>query len=626
MMSLKRAVIGLSCLSLAITATAQSSTVFSYDDGANSPVWWGYGKYESYDIAIKIQGPEFVGSEITGFTVSVPDAEIPSAAGWLSSELKTVLHDGKNVNDPDICTQPLDIVDGEMSVTFDQPYTVSEEGVYIGYSLEIPVSSSEEALKQPVSVASGNNENGLFVRSSRTSKKWKAMSAETGFVSAMKVQLHGSFSGNSAMFGPSATLRTVYGEPGNVTIQVVNYGVNEIESVNWTAVIDGKTTIGESIFDPAIPAGIGAASETNITLPVIEEAGTYSLQMTIDKVNGEDNNYNPSSSSYTVVVMPFVPVNRPLMEEYTGLWCGYCPRGFTAMEVMNQKHPDDFVCISYHINDDLQTQTESQCGAASEGLSLPIAAMNRALLMDPYYGLAGGNMGIEKTWEELRSQDVDGEIWAEAQLVEGSDHIVEVNMHVRFVRDINDANYKMIYCPVGDSLTDVRFRQTNYFDSTSGLTGTPLEVWYGAGSYVKNLKYNDVAIATPNTNGLDGSIPSTIKVGEIYDYSVQFDLHECMSNYGNKDNFIDLAKLAGNDNIRFVVAILDADTSTIVNSNKTKYITHGHDSVAEIIDAEPVAETWYDLRGVRVNMPSKGMYIRVTEYSNGYIATSKIVR
>lgn len=74
--------------------------------------------------------------------------------------------------------------------------------------------------------------------------------------------------------------------------------------------------------------------------------GTQTLTLTAETFNGAPNGDSRKTATGTVVVMPFMPVTRPLIEEYTGLGCGWCPRGYIAMEEMAEKYGADFVGLA----------------------------------------------------------------------------------------------------------------------------------------------------------------------------------------------------------------------------------------------------------------------------------------
>ena len=47
------------------------------------------------------------------------------------------------------------------------------------------------------------------------------------------------------------------------------------------------------------------------------------------------------------------------MEEGTGTWCGWCPRGIVAFRYMAEKYPETFIGIAVHKSDNLETNTYS---------------------------------------------------------------------------------------------------------------------------------------------------------------------------------------------------------------------------------------------------------------------------
>lgn len=87
-------------------------------------------------MAIRIADPQYAGSRVTGFKVDLPVKEdaVDNVTGWLSTELKVT--DG--VNAPDITTVPGE-TDGQLvlNVTFPTPYTITDAGVWVGYSFDI---------------------------------------------------------------------------------------------------------------------------------------------------------------------------------------------------------------------------------------------------------------------------------------------------------------------------------------------------------------------------------------------------------------------------------------------------------------------------------------------------------
>ena len=48
-------------------------------------------------------------------------------------------------------------------------------------------------------------------------------------------------------------------------------------------------------------------------------------------------------------------------------------------------------------------------------------------------------------------------------------------------------------------------------------------------------------------------------------------------------------------------------------------------SVIDAVDDKPVSEEFYSLDGIKVNHPGKGFYVKVSHFSNGRRAVSKVM-
>lgn len=93
---------------------------------------------QDYDVAIRINDKHFVGMTIAA--VRVPIDTMRNLSGlkvWLSKELTLEVVDGKKVNKPDILSQDAEMGQGWVEVALDKPYTITDEGVYVGYSFKM---------------------------------------------------------------------------------------------------------------------------------------------------------------------------------------------------------------------------------------------------------------------------------------------------------------------------------------------------------------------------------------------------------------------------------------------------------------------------------------------------------
>ena len=156
---------------LSAAASQGADITFCYGDPAEEYQVYGYNKKESYDVAIRIADASYAGARVKGFSVPMPapTASIGALSGWMSSELKL---DNK-VNAPDIAVKEATLQDGMLSVTFDEPYEIPAEGVYVGYSFNILELTDYTGYPVAVYSVAAPSPDGLYMHTSRSRLKWK---------------------------------------------------------------------------------------------------------------------------------------------------------------------------------------------------------------------------------------------------------------------------------------------------------------------------------------------------------------------------------------------------------------------------------------------------------------------
>ena len=107
---------------------------------------------ESYDVAVRLTVDEndqgLVGSQITGVRIPFPDDidHLIEAQAWISKSLELTDY----TFTPDVEVKSFTPGPGFIDVTFDSPYTITSEGVYVGYSFEM-----DEKVSKPITTISG---------------------------------------------------------------------------------------------------------------------------------------------------------------------------------------------------------------------------------------------------------------------------------------------------------------------------------------------------------------------------------------------------------------------------------------------------------------------------------------
>ncbi len=170
------------------------------------------------------------------------------------------------------------------------------------------------------------------------------------------------------------------GTSANVTATVINKGTTEINSfdISYT---DG--TVMESQSFSGMTMAAGATMELVMDVPYSFSVDNKKGQVRLSNVNGmaaDDHACNDVLNSFFTVVVPR-PGKRVLVEEGTGTWCGWCPRGDVFMRAMADKYPDHFVPVAVH-NGDIMTLAEHNSGLGITGFP-GAKVMRNSTAVDP---------------------------------------------------------------------------------------------------------------------------------------------------------------------------------------------------------------------------------------------------
>lgn len=576
---------------------------------------YGFDKEETYDVAILIDVPSLKGSTITGLEVELHGGDnITETSGWLSGELNLKRVNGKYVNNPDIATVAGTVEDGMLKVEFPEGHVI-DGTLYAGYSFT--VTALDGITGAPVMVADGARAGGLYIHSSRTKLKWGDATEQAAGVSVLKVNIAGDFADNSAAFRPATGLYTSIEGETVLPLAVENHGTNQVKSIAYTYIVAGNTGNGSIDFDTSVDTAYGASAIADINLGNIPETGDQELSITISEVNGQPNGDKAATTAIPLRVYPFLSVNRPLVEEYTGLWCGYCPRGYVALETMKELYPDRFVGIAYHSGDDMGSGVEFP--TYPDGFPTGFINRNRESV----------NLGkIYDTWPAIAATLAPCDIEVKVEWTDDSHNAVRAKSTSRFLSDQTNADYGVSYVLVTDRLSDPSWKQANYYAPEEGAEPQDNSDMPGDWGYLfthgtnpmTGLEFNDMALTSSDTEGMPGSIPAAITAGEEYSHVYTFDI---ASLSGETTALINQHP----DLMRVVGIIIDRKTGRAVNCVSSLNL-NGESGVAEagVEQAEVVETMYYDLQGRRVARPERGIYIKADILSDGTCRTSKYIR
>ena len=145
----------------------------------------------------------------------------------------------------------------------------------------------------------------------------------------------------------------------NLQVTVVNESAEPLVSLDFVLIVN-KVKTGETHVDLTEPVE-AFGSECILSLPVSAdaEAGSVAKQVSITKVNGGKNESAENKADFTLLSVTQLEARRVVMEEYTGLWCGFCPKGEAAVNRMSDEFGERFIAFSIHSGDVLEIGEDS---------------------------------------------------------------------------------------------------------------------------------------------------------------------------------------------------------------------------------------------------------------------------
>lgn len=620
---MKRFISTLTGIAMAVGAMAIPADVtFTYaKDDIGS---WGTLRKESYDVAMRINNPSLAGKKISSVRVMLNTADgLSDGSIWLSKELN--LKD--KANNPDIISYATEILpasDGkiqyaELTVKFPTPYEITESGVYVGYSFKVD-GELNDLTKNPLLLSSSEDSNSFYLHTSTQVRNWMNYQ-ETRLAAAplIFVTLSGDFPQSAiAIKDVQSDIFLEKEKPGSIAMSLTNLGIEAIESIDYIYEADGLKKSGHQDFTN--PLAANPASTHNVTLPIepFSSIGTLEMNIEIDKVNGIPNEDDNRYGTTKLHISPLTPVHRAVMEEFTGTWCQWCPKGWIAMKIMNELHPENFIGLAYHYDDPMMTINEFPV----EVFGFPSAYLDRMKSIDPYDGSGKytGDLSIEQDWLEACKKPTSIDINAEATWTDEEYSSIDVKSHTLFVTDLEDIDYRLSYILVQNNMSGntLPWFQKNAYSGT--IEDGYLSELCDMPSLLTDIVYDDVVLISKDMHGIENSLPSSVKIGDEIVHSYRFNLadakstcHESAGEYLIQDP----------DNLAVVVMAIDNKTNRIINANKTALPpTAGVDAITD--SAKVVYTSFHDLSGKTVDSSFKGFMIKTTIFDNGSIKTSKV--
>jgi thiol-disulfide isomerase/thioredoxin len=326
----------------------------------------------------------------------------------------------------------------------------------------------------------------------------------------------------------------------NLVLNVTNLGSSTISNltVDWN---DGTS------HSQVINVNIAPFATLDVTHPTAlnyAAAVEKTIAVNITAVNGGvDADVSNNTGSKLFNSLSQASPKKVVIEEGTGTWCGWCPRGAVAMDQMYQNHPNDFIGIAVH-NGDPMTVTEYDNGTDLSGY--PGCNVDRALLDES----VSANL-FESYYQERISLAVPAGL---SMTVSGTTNKT-INVSATFRTVFASANYRLGVVIIEDNVTGTTsaYNQTNFYagganGAMGGYESLPNPV------PAASMVYDHVGRALlGGFSGQANSVPTTITDGLAASYTFNYTI----------------PSTSNSANMSAVALLIDNATGEIVTAEKT---------------------------------------------------------
>lgn len=457
--------------------------------------------------------------------IEVPEAVAQAMAGNKVTSVKLGFGSGMNKNVEvfltyDLSETPFLTAAGKVSVNkfsevpFEEPYVIEGKKFFIGYKYRQSSSTGKPVAFDGVDHNGMSYFSNLAVYPDGGSPVWdcyphfgslsiRATIEGDHFPEASVVPLELNFPVSTPLNKEFEYKIGVY----NLSTTPVNSLTVESSfgSLNRQSSVTLDTPVAPGTSDVITVSGL--SEEENFSLPV---------KVSLSQVNGATNLWSMAELRSTMVSSDYVFPRVVVIEEGTGLDCGFCPAGYVALEEMRKNHPNDYIGIAVHNysypKDPMNCPSYLSWESWLNPSGYPFASINRNTAIGTY----GSFSPQPTTCEALYQQEagvVNMDLRINAAYSDDTHTNLEVTTTVCFGSDLDSHNYAIALVQTEDNVGP--YNQTNNY---SGGAYGEMGGFENEGKKV-SLIYNDVARYIMNWEGAQGSLPTSIKKGDTYTYS-----------------------------------------------------------------------------------------------------------
>ncbi|WP_291130916.1 T9SS-dependent choice-of-anchor J family protein [Flavobacterium sp. UBA7682] len=315
---------------------------------------------------------------------------------------------------------------------------------------------------------------------------------------------------------------TLVGSTIPVQGYITNNGAADITSFTAKYQVGSGPVVSEVKTATVMP--LGTTSFTFSTPVTVSAAGATPTIKVWVELPGDPIQTNDTLTT-TFFGVPKMPTKKPLIEEGTGTWCGYCVRGTVYMDSMEKVNAHNVSLVAVHNSPSDPMQNPAYDAFMGTKISgYPSALYDRAAVGDPsnafqYYNGYTSTVGFSIKGQKSNFGFAD--MGLKTTL---SGTTVTARGFVKPVLSMNGGfSVALVLTENGVTTTAL---QTNYYSNAnpSGSVGTLASSLYNFNTLPYKvasppLIYNAVARGIyPTATGGSGSLPASITAGVTYTY------------------------------------------------------------------------------------------------------------
>lgn len=528
---------------------------------------------------------------------------------------------------------------GPISVKLPTPFTIPADGALVGYSYDGKSSDKSIVLAGISSEAAGC----FFQYDYEGERNFESLSSIVGMSSSIQIGLDVSdCEANDATVSANPELTTLVNTKQQYPFYITNNSAKPITQLTYSISVDGVNGAEKSLDLSSPIESMETASIPYTT--AFEDDGVHTVELNISKVNGNTNINKQSSAEYSIIALEKSADRVSVVEEQTGTWCGFCPRGHVALDLLNKQLGDKVVTLAGHfangesqvdpmniLGDNITSQAEAfadygwvamKLSSMLGGGGLPGAMFDRVVAADPYVG-ANTTKGKNGTYEygatdlvnllkEENPSEADFSMTASWADDKNTDIKVDLTTTFNYNR-FGSFPYGVAFVLSENGMTGkgATWKQLNYYSKLAGVNGASdfnnpdMAAWFKAGSYVSTT-YDNVVVQAWNPLGnaaiVDKSVTDIVK-GEAIPFSTTLKVNsDLIQNYNNLTLSALLVNLKSLAVVNAAKVVLGNCAAGIENVNS---------------EANNNVVSRYNVNGMRINGAQKGL--NIVKLANGKV-------